>query len=147
MICINRIVPIMMFIAVFPLWRVSERFPESAADFPRVILAAIAFLAVILMSGTFVPAIAAMREGEGGKSLSDIVRPVMVFLVAAVTVFAMRLIGFIPAMVAMAVVLMFVLQVEKRRFYALAFAVLLVFVYLVFGWALGVPLTKSVLFS
>jgi hypothetical protein len=47
----------------------------------------------------------------------------------------------------MAVVLMFVLQVEKRRFYALAFAVLLVFVYLVFGWALGVPLTKSVLFS
>ena len=59
----------------------------------------------------------------------------------------MRLIGFIPAMVAMAAVLMFVLQVEKRKFYALAFAILLVFVYIVFGWALGVPLTKATLFS
>ena len=49
--------------------------------------------------------------------------------------------------VAMAVVLMFVLQVENRRFYALVFAVLLVFIYLVFGWALSVPLTKAVLFS
>ena len=147
MIWINRIVPVLMIIAVFPLWRISERFPESAADFPRVILAAIAFLAVIMVSRTFVPAIATLREGEGGKSLSDTVRPVVVFLIATATVLAMRLVGFIPAMVAMAVVLMFVLQVEKRKFYALAFAILLVFVYLVFGWALGVPLTKADLFS
>ena len=136
-----------MIIAVFPLWWISERFPESAADFPRVILVAIACLAVIMVSRTFVPAIAALREGEGGKSLSDTIRPVVVFLVAAGTVVAMRLVGFIPAMVAMAAVLMFVLQVEKRRFYATAFAILLLFVYLVFGWALGVPLTKADLFS
>ena len=147
MIWINRIVPALLIIAVFPLWRISERFPESAADFPRVILAAIACLALVLLSRTFVPAIAAMREGEGGRSLSDIARPVAVFLVAVAAVVAMRLIGFIPAMVAMAVVLMFVLQVENRRFYALVFAVLLVFIYLVFGWALSVPLTKAVLFS
>ena len=147
MIWINRIVPVLMIIAVIPLWRISERFPESAADFPRVILVAIACLAVIMVSRTFVPAIAAIEEGEGGKSLSDTVRPVLVFLVATATVLAMRLIGFIPAMVAMAAVLVFVLQVEKRRFYAVAFAILLVFVYLVFGWALGVPLTKADLFS
>ncbi len=136
-----------MIIAVFPLWRISERFPESAADFPRVILVAIACLAVIMVSHTFVPAIATLREGEGGKSLSDTARPVVVFLVAIATALVMRLVGFIPAMVAMAAVLMFVLQVEKRRFYAVAFAILLVFVYLVFGWALGVPLTKADLFS
>jgi hypothetical protein len=147
MIWINRIVPVFMIIAVFPLWRISERFPESAADFPRVILVAIACLAVIMVSRTFVPAIATLREGEGGKSLSDTARPVVVFLVAIATALVMRLVGFIPAMVAMAAVLMFVLQVEKRRFYAVAFAILLVFVYLVFGWALGVPLTKADLFS
>ena len=140
-------VPVLMILAVFPLWRISEQFPEAAADFPRVILVAIGILAVILVSRSFVPAIAAMREGEGGKSLSDIVKPVAVFLVATATVLAMRLIGFIPAMVAMAAVLLFVLQVEKRRFYALAFAILLVFIYIVFGWALNVPLTSADLFS
>lgn len=144
---INRIVPVLMIFAIIPLWRISDRFPESAATFPRVILVAIAFLAVIMVSRTFIPAIATMREGEGGKSPSVIVRPVAVFFIATATVLAMRLIGFIPAMVAMAAVLAFVLQVEKRKFYALAFAILLVFVYIVFGWALGVPLTKAELFS
>jgi len=147
MIWINRIVPVLMILAVFPLWRVSERFPESAAIFPRVILTVIGILAVILVSRTFVPAIAAIREGEGGKSLSVIVRPVAVFLVATATVLAMRLVGFIPAMMAMAAVLILVLQVEKRRFYALAFAILLIFIYVVFGWALNVPLTSADLFS
>lgn len=147
MIWINRIVPVLMILAAFPLWRMSERFPESAATFPRVILVAIACLAVILLSRTFVPAIAVMREGEGGRSLSMTVRPIVVFLIATATVLAMRLAGFFPAMVAMATLLMFVLQVEKRKFYVLAFAVLLVFVYVVFGWALGVPLTKATLFS
>ncbi len=50
-------------------------------------------------------------------------------------------------MLAMAAVLAFVLQVERRRFYALAFAILLVFIYVVFGWALNVPLTSADLFS
>jgi hypothetical protein len=144
---VNRIVPILIIVAVFPLWRISERFPESAATFPRVILVVIACLAVIMVTRTFIPAIAIMREGEGGRSLSVTVRPVAVFFIATATVLAMRLIGFIPAMMAMAVVLAFVLQVEKRRFYALAFAILLVFIYIVFGWALGVPLTKAALFS
>ncbi|HSG94889.1 MAG TPA: tripartite tricarboxylate transporter TctB family protein [Afifellaceae bacterium] len=147
MIWINRIVPVLMIFAVFPLWRISDRFPESAATFPRVILVAIACLAVILLSRTFIPAIAAVAEGEGGRSLSVIVRPVAVALIAIATVGAMRLTGFIPAMMAMAAVLMFVLQVEKRKFYVIAFALLLVFIFVVFGWALGVPLTKATLFS
>jgi len=144
---INRIVPVLMIAAVVPLWWISGRFPGSAEIFPRVILVVIACLALIMVTRTFIPNIAAMHEGEGGKSLSVTARPVAVFLVATAAVLAMRLIGFIPAMVAMAAVLMFVLQVEKRKFYALAFAILLVFVYIVFGWALGVPLTKATLFS
>ncbi len=147
MIWVNRIVPVLMILAVIPLWRATERFPETAAIFPRVILAVIGILAVILVSRTFVPAIAAMREGEGGRSPSVIIRPVAVFLVATAAVVAMPLIGFFPAMIAMAAVLLFVLQVEKRRFYALAFAILLTFIYFVFGWALNVPLTSADLFS
>ncbi len=147
MIWTNRIVPVLMILAVFPLWRISGQFPEAAATFPRVVLAAIAGFAAILLLRTFFPAAGIVREGEGGRSVAAILRPAAVFAVATVTVVAMRFVGFFPAMVAMAAVLMVVLQVEKRKFYALSFAVLLVFVYLVFGWALSVPLTRAPIFS
>ena len=59
----------------------------------------------------------------------------------------MPIVGFFPAMAAMSAVLFLVLDADNRRFYTIAILLLLVMIYMVFVFALGVPLLDATLFD
>ena len=147
MIRVNRFVAVALFLAAIPLWHMAGDFPGPASAFPKVLLAAIALLALALLARSFLPLKTAKQEGEGSADPRSLVRPVAVFATALSAVIFMPYIGFFPVMVAMAAILFFVLSADQRRFYTVAMLLLLSMIYIIFVVALDVPLLNSTLFS
>lgn len=138
---IDRGVATLLMAAVIPLWRRAGDFPETASIFPRISLAALAALAAAMLAGTFVAAPGQGIDVEGSRDPRAVVRALVAFATALGGVLLMPRIGFFPAMLAFAAVLMPALRVENRRRYLVAIVTALICVYLFFVLLLGVPLT------
>lgn len=143
---VNRIVAACLIAAIFPLWATADRFPGSAAIFPRVSLVALGILALILLVSTLRQATSPVDHGEGEGGVAAAGRPLAVFAITAVTAAAMSYVGFFPAMAVMAAALFWILGGERPGFYLTAIAILFAMVYLVFVRALHVPLTTASIF-
>jgi len=144
---VNRIVGAAIIVAAFLLWELAAEFPADARQFPRVTLVAIALLSAIMIARSFISAVAPIGDGEGTRSLAAIIRPIAVFVLVVLAVIAMHFIGFFPAMAALALCLMPLLQVKYRISYGLACLSLFLFIYVLFVAFLNVPLTTSQLLS
>lgn len=144
---VNRIVAACLMAAILPLWEMADRFPGTAAVFPRVSLVALGILALILLVSTFWQATSPAEHGEGGSGIGAAGKPLAVFAIAAITAAAMSYVGFFPAMAAMSAALYWVLAGERPWFYLIAIAILFAMIYLVFVRALHVPLTTASFFD
>ena len=142
MLRINRIVGVALIALTIPLWRESSDYPEMARLFPRTMLIVIAFLSVIMIVRSFIPAVAPVREGEGLRTRPAITRPLIIFGLLVVAVAASDLIGFFTAMIVMTALLVPILGIRRWRPYALACLILMLFVYVLFVIFLDVPLTS-----
>jgi hypothetical protein len=140
---INRLVGLCLIAAIVPLWQTADRFPGTAAIFPRISLAALGILALILLVSSFWAVTSPASDGEGARSLAAAGKPPAVFAITAAAVAAMSYVGFFPAMALMAAALFWVLGGDKPWFYLSAIAILFVMIYLVFVSALNVPLTTA----
>jgi hypothetical protein len=140
---INRIIALSLMGGVIPLWRTADRFPGMGAAFPRVALTAVAALAAAVLARSFLPARVRLMETEGTRNPRGIVRPVVGFAAGLGGVYLMRYLGFFPAMIVFAAVLLPVLRAENRRIYLTTIVVVLIGIYLVFVLLLGVPLTAG----
>jgi hypothetical protein len=139
---VNRIAGAALIALTFPLWRIADDYPEMARLFPRVMLLAIVFLATLMIVRSFIPAIAPVGEGEGERSPAALMRPLTIFALLLVAVAATNTVGFFPAMIALAVLLVPVLGIRHWRPYAIACLILMLFVYVLFVLFLTVPLTS-----
>lgn len=144
---INRLVAVCLIAATVPLWQTADRFPGTAAIFPRVSLAALAILALILLASSFWPVTSPASDGEGARAIAATAKPVAVFATTAIAVAAMGYVGFFPAMAFMAAALFWILHGDRPWFYMGAIAVLFAMIYLVFVRALHVPLTTTTFFQ
>lgn len=143
MIWVNRILALSLLGACLVLWPQTARFPGSGAEFPRLVLVVIAVLSVLMFIRSLVPAIATVGGGEGSKVPGKMIRPFGVFAATAVAVFLARYVGFFPAMGVLGIALLVILGVRRPASYVLAYAGLLVFIYLLFQLLLGVPLNST----
>ena len=147
MVRVNRLVALAILLAAVPLWQMTSEFPGPASDFPKVVISAIAILAVVLLVRSFFPARIGRNEGEGSHDPRAFLRPLAAFTTTLTAVLFMPIVGFFPAMAAMSAVLFLVLDADNRRFYTIAILLLLVMIYMVFVFALGVPLLDATLFD
>jgi len=143
---VNRIVAACLIAAIFPLWLAADRFPGTAAIFPKVSLVALGILALILLVSTFWQATAPAESGEGESGLAAAGKPLAVFAITAVAAAAMSYVGFFPAMAVMAGALFWILGGKRPWFYLASVTILFAMIYLVFVRALHVPLTTASLF-
>ena len=125
----------------------TNRFPGSAADFPRVVLAVIAGLAALMLIRSLVPRLELAADGEGRRQLSAMGLPLAVLALTAAAVYAMRYVAFFPAVAGLGLVLLFVLQARNRLAFVLSYAGMMLFVFLVFQQLLNVPLSSTRLFG
>jgi hypothetical protein len=139
---VNRIIGAGLIALTLPLWHVSGDYPEMARLFPRVMLLAIVFLSALMIVRSLVPAVAPVGEGEGERSRAAVMRPLAIFGLLLVAVAASDSVGFFPAMIALAVLLVPVLGVWHWHSYAIACLLLMLFVYGLFVLFLKVPLTE-----
>ena len=140
---INRIIAVLLIAATIPLWQQAGAFPGTATTFPRVILGALLVLAVLLLARSFVPAQVQRGEIAGRAGAGALLRPVAVFAATLGAIFLTQHIGFFPAMLVLAAAIYGLLGVHRPGLYALAIALLLSLVYLVFVVLLDVPLTRE----
>lgn len=147
MVNVNRFVALALLLAAVPLWQATSKFPGPASEFPRVVLSAIAVLAVVLLVRSFLSAKIARNGGEGSLDPRALLRPFAAFATALVAVSLMPVVGFFPVMAAMSAILFLVLDASNRRFYTIAILVLLIMIYIVFVVALNVPLLNATLFD
>jgi hypothetical protein len=140
---IIRIIALCIIGAALALLPYTEKFPGSAADFPQLVLVVIVVLCVLMFARSLVPSPVLTNAGDGDGDFSRIVRPVSAFAATAVAVFAMRYIGFYPAVAGLGVLLIGILGAKKPAMFTGAYAVLLVFVFLVFQLLLKVPLDST----
>lgn len=143
---INRLVALGLISAIFPLWQTADRFPGTAAIFPRVSLVALGILALILLASSFWSVTSPVSDGEGAKGVAATGKPLAVFVISAVAAAALSYVGFFPAMAFMAAALFWVLGGGRPLFYLSAIAILFAMIYLVFVRALNVPLTTTTFF-
>lgn len=136
----DAVLAVLLLAGSVGLWTGAERFPETAAIFPRVTLVALAALgAVLLVQSLFSPSHSGSGL-EGAHEGGAIRRPLAVFALAAGAVLLMPVLGFFPVIAMFTGLLLPVLSVEKRRLYVITIVVLLLCVYLVFTLLLDVPL-------
>jgi Tripartite tricarboxylate transporter TctB family len=144
---VNGIVAACLIAAIFPLWQTADRFPGTAAVFPRVSLVALGILALILLVSTFRQATSPAESGEGTPGFAAAGKPLAVFAITAVAVAAMSHVGFFPAMAVMAAALFWILGGERPWFYLTTITILFAMIYLVFVRGLHVPLTTASFFD
>ncbi len=140
---LDRTIALALLAGTIPLWRMADRFPEAAATFPRVGLAVLAALASAMLAATFLSSEARGTDSETTGDRRGIGRALGAFAAALGGVYLMPHLGFFPAMLAFAAVLMPALGVERRRIYVIAIVALLICIYLFFARLLGVPLTAA----
>lgn len=141
MLWVNRIAGAGLIALTIPFWRMSADYPEMARLFPRFMLAVIVLLAGIMILRSFIPAVAPVGEGEGGRSAAALVRPLLTFGLLLAASAAIPYVGFFPAMIGFAALLVPVLGIWRWQSYALACVLLMVFVQVLFVVFLSVPLT------
>lgn len=141
MLWVNRTTSVALIALTILLWQIAGEYPDTGGIFPRVMFSVVAILSVAMFVRSFIPAIAAGGDGEGERLRRTLVRPLAVFAAVAVATAAVETIGFFPAMAALALVLVPMLGVKQRGWYAFATVILLAAVYLVFVIFLNVPLT------
>jgi len=144
---VNRIVAACLIAAIFPLWETADRFPGTAAIFPRVSLAALGILALVLLVSSFWKVTSPASDGEGTGGVAAAGKPLAVFAITAVTTTAMSYVGFFPAMAVMAAALFWILGGERPWFYLTTITMLFAMIYLVFVRGLHVPLTTASIFD
>ena len=140
---VDRIIGAFIALACVPLWLVSDTFPGLGGAFPKTALATIAFLSLLLVTGSFLGKSDQPADGEGLRDWQSLLRPLVVALATAVAVVAMPAVGYFPAMVALCFALFFLLAREARFLYVAAVTGALAFIYGVFVLILGVPLEAS----
>ncbi len=140
---INRTIALCMIAGSVTLLPYTEKFPGSAADFPQLVLVVIIVLSVLMFARSLVPSLVSINAGEGDGNFSRIAHPVSTFAATAAAVFAMRYIGFYPAIAGLGVLLIGILGAKKPAMFIGAYAGLLVFVFLVFQLLLNVPLDST----
>jgi hypothetical protein len=138
---VNRIVGAALIVFCAALWYISADYPEMARLFPRVMFVIIVFFSVLMVGRTFLPAAVAGGSGEGGTSVSVMVRPILAFVATSLALAASTYIGFFLGMVVLAAVLVPILGIRSLGWYTFATVVLLVAVYAIFVTILNVPLT------
>ncbi|WP_340109383.1 tripartite tricarboxylate transporter TctB family protein [Pikeienuella sp. HZG-20] len=143
---VNRTISLALLGVCAILWPIAGRFPESAAKFPQVVLAAVAILAALIFMRTLFPSIELRDEAEGDPRPQALIVPLLAAAATGLTIYAMRFAGFFPAMVGLAVALYFILGVRRGKVYFACYLGALIFVYVVFEILLGVPLTQTRLF-
>lgn len=129
--------------AALTLLPYTKKFPGSAADFPQLLLVVIIALSVLMFLRSLVPSMISSNLGEGDRDFTRIVHPVSTFAATAAAVFAMRYIGFYPAIAGLGVILIGILGAKKPAMFIGAYAGLMVFVFLVFQLLLNVPLDST----
>ena len=140
---VNRVIAVLLLVAVVPLWVISARFPDTAIAFPRFVLVVIAVLAALILANNLIPGRKHRVEGEGRQDPGSVARPLGAFTAGAAGVYLMSRFGFFPAMVAFAAILVPVLSITNWRTYVMTVVALLIFTYIVFAILLGVPLTAG----
>jgi hypothetical protein len=141
---VNRILAVVLLAGVVPLWRQASEFPGTTATFPKVTLAVIALLAVIMLAVSFSRVYTTGLEGvQGSGGALAMLRPLSVLGIALAGVYLTSLVGFFPSMVAVGVGLYSLLGVSRPVLYALSVTLLLVAVYVLFVQVLGVPLPSG----
>ncbi len=139
---VNRIVAVGLIGACWILWPYTEKFPGSAAEFPRLVLIVIGVLSFLMFARTVVPSLASAAKGEGTQDVSKMLRPLSVFTATTIAVLAMRFIGFFPAVAGLGVALIGILGLRKPAVYVAAYVCLIVFVFMLFQLLLKVPLNS-----
>jgi hypothetical protein len=125
------------------LWKVTDRFPGSAADFPRVVLALIGVLALFLVLRSLIPAIELTTDGEGSGDYRAMIAPVLSIIATSGAVYLMRFVTFFPAVALLGVALFFILGVRNRAMFAISYVGMMIFTFIVFQVLLNVPLTST----
>lgn len=140
---VDRILAVCLIGACWGLWPQTSKFPGSAAEFPRLMLIVTAVLATLMLVRSIVPSLASASGGEGSNEISKTVRPLAVFAATAATVYAVRHIGFFPAVAALGLALWSILGVRTTKTYVAAYIGLMALVYLLFQLLLNVPLNST----
>ncbi len=141
MLWVNRIIALSLIGVCGLLWPYTNNFPGSGAEFPRLTLIIIAVLSCTMLMRSLVPSLSVMQIYEGRPGFSKLPRPLAVFATISIAVFAMRYIGFFPAITIFGAALMPVLGVQRRLVFLLAYLGLMAFVFALFQLILNVPLT------
>lgn len=144
---VNSIIALGLMGACLWLWPYTRDFPGSAADFPRLTLIFIAVLSALMLVRSLVPALRPVRKIEGAPGPGALSRPLAVMAALAVALYLMRFIGFYPAVAGFGLALMAILQVRRPVTYLLAFAALMLFVFVIFQLVLNVPLADRALWG
>lgn len=143
MIWANRIIGLLLLASPIYLWQITDRFPGSAADFPRVVLALIAGLALLMLLRSLLPSLELISDGEGSGDFKAMIAPVLTIIATSGAVYLMRFITFFPAVALLGVALFFILGVRNRALFAFSYLGMMIFTFLVFQLLLNVPLTST----
>ena len=140
-------ISVMLIALAVTLYMRAREFPLGADLFPKTILATVIVLAVLMFidvqRGTRAPA----RPTGEKPAVRDQLRPYLLFTSCLGYVALILTVGFFPATVAIGVVFMAILDAKQKRLYMGIFGGTILFIYLLFGWFLAVPLPKGVLFG
>lgn len=140
---VNSFIAIGLLGACVWLWPYAQNFPGAASEFPQLTLVIIGILSALLIVRAVLPVSRLASFIDGPPRLADMVRPLTVFAALALALYAMRHVGFYPALAGFGLVLMPILGVRKPVIFILTYAGLLLFVFVLFQLVLNVPLTDS----
>ena len=144
---VNRIVAVSLIGACWSLWPQTAKFPGSAAEFPRLMFIVVGVLSSLMFVRSFVPSLESFGGAEGSKDLSKMIRPVAAFTATGLAVFAIRYVGFFPAVAGLGLALLGILGVRSPKAYVAAYLGLTVLVFLLFQLLLNVPLNSTKLWG
>lgn len=147
MVWADRATALALLSLVAVIWRQAGELPGSADAFPKAAAGAIGVLALILLARSFIPKIAGRNDGEGQPTVRSMVLPLTAFVILAAGTYAMRLVGFFPAALAIGGGIFLLLGVQRYVLYWTMFISALVLIHVGFAWLLGVPLWSPRAFS
>lgn len=138
----DRIIGVVIVAVCLPLWHQADKFPSGGGAFPKAVIAAVALFAVILIIRSFFAG--AKSRGEGINDSKTWVMASLLTIATTASVIAMGVVGYFPAMIALAGVLFFLLGGKTRLLYLSSVACTLISIFIVFVLLLHVPLDSPI---
>jgi hypothetical protein len=138
-----------VFLIGISLWfyALSHEFPMGGDLFPKFTLVTIILLAALLFGQTVLGKAKPPAKTSPARGGRDTARPYLLFGLSLLYALGMYLIGYLPASLVTAVLLVPVLGVEKKVLYSCVLGSVILFIYLLFNRFLMVQLPAGLLFS